>query len=376
MRSLAKRYSSIDIMRTLAIAYMVIYHYVELLADPNKITITGNIGVAVWSWTYHIGGFAAPFFLFLVGVSFYISTFRRVQKGFSNRVIFIRNLKRGIIIMTIGYLVNLYIWGLEYFYSSDILPFIGFSLIILSFIDYYVKKRRLKDFYIIFAGLIMVVVILFTAELLRLFFGYPEIMSDGYSLPAPKTFLSGLTAILFKGYFSIFPWFIFVISGYITGKIITDFKIQANKGIFYFYITFFSIQLPIGWVLLSSGADNTFFPATLTCCIIRLGTSIITFFILYYIFDIKLNNSFRTIKNFCERISIFSLSIYIIHFALLSWSIMWIKKVCFRDYYNSLNFEFALLISLLFLSCVSIFTYYWKKKDSILSLEWGVSKLI
>ncbi|MEK6607786.1 MAG: heparan-alpha-glucosaminide N-acetyltransferase domain-containing protein [Myxococcota bacterium] len=115
----------IDWLRGLAVVFMVEIHtYDAWLADAARAPVR-----PAWWWAMHLGGFAAPLFLFLAGlmVGFRPSAPRAVAL-------------RGLQVIGYGYLFRLVLiacegfkpWSLPTLYKVDILQQIGFSMILAA----------------------------------------------------------------------------------------------------------------------------------------------------------------------------------------------------------------------------------------------------
>ena len=81
LKSDYKRLLSIDIMRAIAIVFMIGTHFTELLADERRDSAMGNFGELIWIIIDILGSIAAPFFLFLVGISLIISVSKKTCKS-------------------------------------------------------------------------------------------------------------------------------------------------------------------------------------------------------------------------------------------------------------------------------------------------------
>lgn len=93
-----KRINAIDILRALAITGMVQVHFTYNLSGYYDSDTVLHVMSDL------IGSFPAPFFAFLVGMSFFISISRKERAGVDQDQIFDRNLRRGCSIFFFGLL--------------------------------------------------------------------------------------------------------------------------------------------------------------------------------------------------------------------------------------------------------------------------------
>jgi len=203
-----KRFVEIDLLRTVAIVMMVVYHTGYDLAffhnfdfDP----LSGNWKLLARS--------TATLFLLLVGISFVISwerlpaEARKTQAGTRIRGIrtaaaFCKYLKRGLTILAFGLLITIvtYFWDPDTYIRFGILHMIGVSVILLPFF------RRLREWNVLIATLIIMLGInirnfsLFT-------FPFSLLLPFGITPPNFTTL----------DYYPLLPWFGVVLIGLALG---------------------------------------------------------------------------------------------------------------------------------------------------------------
>jgi len=183
-----RRLFSIDIMRATAILLMVQVHFVGNLSPREHATRL------LYDISTFLGGFAAPIFTFLVGLSLWlwldkqqtIDTKDSTMRGFV--------IKRGILIVIFGLLFAVIIWMPEEIFNWDILPMIGISTMIL----YALRKVPVKYL------LALVLLILILAPPLRELTDYTSHWHlDEYSYDFElRDILLGVTL---HGYFPLLP---------------------------------------------------------------------------------------------------------------------------------------------------------------------------
>jgi len=98
--SLEKRYNSIDILRAVAIICMVI---VRTFKFWSRLGFTLERSIA-----FSIGALAAPFFLIISGISFFILLTKKIYENRLKNEIFILVLKRAIFIFIVSTLFQLF----------------------------------------------------------------------------------------------------------------------------------------------------------------------------------------------------------------------------------------------------------------------------
>lgn len=121
-----KRFWEIDFLRGLAIIMMIVFH---LLCDLNYF---GGYGFTLHTgfWLYFARS-AATIFILLVGISLTLS-FSRAKKTQRVRKLYLKYLKRGLMIFSCGLIVTLVTWIFlkQGFVMFGILHFIGLSIIL------------------------------------------------------------------------------------------------------------------------------------------------------------------------------------------------------------------------------------------------------
>ena len=201
-----RRLPSIDILRTLAIVSMVQIHFIGYLS-----------GYRPWPrWLPYAlcgvpGVLAAPLFSFLLGVSLVISLERQRSRGRTERAIAARTLKRAALIFFGGFLYQFAIWGRESIFDWDILTLLGASLVLL------VLLRRTSPITLWSLGLLVIVV----SPWLRRWSDYADdwVYYLGRMEYEPdRTLTAAVTGFFVNGYFPIFPWLAFPLTGFAFGK--------------------------------------------------------------------------------------------------------------------------------------------------------------
>src|SRR6476620_5610607 len=130
------RYSSIDILRTIAIQVMVFVHFSENLSG----------------YTPPITGLGAPLFAILSGVSYFLWVRGQQARGRSEEEISKVSIRRGLFVFGVGIAFNVLIWMPEGTFNWDVLTLIGSALLILNLV------RNLPVPMIIFSAVLVLLV--------------------------------------------------------------------------------------------------------------------------------------------------------------------------------------------------------------------------
>ena len=183
------RYSSIDILRTLAIFVMVLVHF------------GGNLS----GYTSPFTGFGAPLFAFLSGVSYFLWVQGQAARGTSEEDISKVSVRRGLFVFGVGFAFNIFVWLPEDTFNWDVLTFVGTALLMLN------GFRRIPLPITVLAAAIALLV----SPILRGLADYGAYWQSGY-FECDLTLSDVLIGFLCTGYFPIFPWIAFSLTGYAT----------------------------------------------------------------------------------------------------------------------------------------------------------------
>lgn len=226
----------IDLMRAFAVFQMVQGHTIDtLLADDFRT----NESIIYYIWHF-MRGMTAPIFMLTAGTVF-TYLFRLVQKPFKDNPRVIKGIKRGLLLIFLGYMLRYPTWNLfdfsnvsEYswriFFAVDVLQLIGFGLLALLLLLYLSEKIMINS-YTFFAGASLVIFlvspIFFKIDWIKFL---PQVFA-GY-------FYTGTGSL-----FPFFPWAGYVIAGGVLGAYL------ANNPMV-FKSTRFSVRLLIAGVTL------------------------------------------------------------------------------------------------------------------------------
>lgn len=194
-----KRFWEIDVLRGLAIVMMISYHF---LFDLNYF--------GVWSlnissgWLWFLARATATTFIFLVGVSLYLSRSRAdlIVENKDKKSLFSKYFKRGVKIFSLGLIITLITWLFipQDFIIFGVLHFIGIAIIL----EYpFLNKKYLN----LFLGIIFIIAGLY---LVQFTVTYPWLIWLGLR---PEGFIT-------VDYFPLLPWLGVVSLGLFTGRIL------------------------------------------------------------------------------------------------------------------------------------------------------------
>lgn len=183
------RYPSIDVLRTFAIFVMVFVHFAE--------NLSGTL--------LPIAGLGAPMFLFVSGVSYQLWVTGQVARGRSNLEISKASIRRGLFVIGVGFLFNIFVWLPEDTFIWDVLTFIGTALLILNIV------RNLPPG----VPVLMAAVAILLSPVMQKLADYPAYWVNRY-YEYDFTLSDLLTGFLVAGYFPLLPWIAYSLVGYVT----------------------------------------------------------------------------------------------------------------------------------------------------------------
>jgi uncharacterized membrane protein len=355
------RYASIDVLRTAAIALMVLVHFME------------NLGGALWK----PAGFGAPLFAFLVGVSFRIWAQSQEKKGRAEADITRVGVRRGLFLFGLGLVFNFFVWLPADLFDWDVLTMIGTALVVLAL------ARQLPSGLLVL-GCWMIFVL---APFLRLEADYDSYWVDRYP-DLDKTLPDILIGYLCTGYFPLFPWLLFPISGYVAGKVVFPdpadrVESEAPPSV--------RPLLVIGWCLVAASAllriVRPYLPAPLTTIVKGwtmfpaspeyvtgvLGMALLLFGGLHVRLDRQQGLArFPGFLGMTRTMSQFSLSMYLLHHVLHIWP-LWVYGSLYGAYTTefwrqAMPTEWAVALTPVCL-VVCYFLFRWMARRNLPSVE-------
>jgi uncharacterized membrane protein len=313
------RYSSIDILRTLAIQVMVFVHFSENLAG----------------FTPPITGLGAPLFAILSGVSYFLWVRGQQARGRSDEEISKVSIRRGLFVFGVGIAFNVLVWLPEGTFNWDVLTLIGSALLVLNLV------RNLPAAILIFIAAIVLLV----SPALRIEADYPAFWENRY-FEYDFTLSDVLSGYFVTGYFPIFPWLTFSLTGFATASLLfadADPEQEAGSdrprqfprtmllsggalfgtGLVAYFIRPYLPDV-IGQYFLGGW---TMFPTTIEYALGMIGIDLILLGLLHYYVDLNPNVPERgpwldVVKTFSQ----YSLTIYVLHHVVHIWP-LWLYAV-------------------------------------------------
>ena len=231
----------IDLMRAFAVIQMVQGHTIDaLLADQYRV-----IDNPIYSLWVFMRGMTAPIFMFTAGTVF-TYLFRLVNKPFFQNARTIKGIKRGLLLIFLGYLLRYptntvfdfsqvtdYSWNT--FLAVDVLQLIGLSLFALLFLLYISEKLKLND-YIVFSSAAILIIIV-----------SPLFFYINWNNFLPQ-FLAGYFYTGTGSLFPFFPWSAYVIAGGVLGSYLA-------KHPMVFKTSRFSLTLAISGIIIIAASE-------------------------------------------------------------------------------------------------------------------------
>lgn len=187
------RLLSIDILRTFAVCLMILVHFTENLSG--------------YDWI--LGGFGAPLFTFLSGVSYRLWLTRQEAQGVSDDTISKRTIRRGLFLFGLGIAFNILVWLPEDTFNWDVLTLIGTGYLLLDW------ARRVP----LVLPLFVAVLVFALSPYLRVLADTPAYWTQG-RFECDLTLRDVLLGYLVNGYFPLFPWILYPLVGYVVGSVL------------------------------------------------------------------------------------------------------------------------------------------------------------
>lgn len=386
------RYNSIDVQRTLAIFLMIVCHAGIWLS-----TSTPQLGFYFLADNV-LGDFAAAMFLFLVGVSQAVSLEKR--KLFSNIawIDFKYVLYRALIIFFLSFLLSFLVYGIPGIFEWNILSIIGLSLIVI----FLLRKFSSKILFLIALFIVLTAPYLRDTNIFLSHWGGGFEWNDyliQYNIKLvvePKaayiptfSFINIIRGFCWMGMFPIFPWLVVPVIGFAVGK----FFIQPNSKLFLpnklIVIGGFFILIAFIMALASpKDLDSTkilknyitpfcFYPNTTSMLFLQLGITTFIFGILSKTVD-TLSTSHYLLLRYCNLISRYSLTLYVLHFLIIFWPLRivgYLHGNVHKYFGNSFLTSTAILIGLGIFLMLSLLVKLWDKNQGRYSIEWLLNRV-
>jgi uncharacterized protein len=375
------RYVSIDIMRALAIIFMVVCHAVIYLSSPNSGPWVHFLGNHV------VGDFAAPFFAFLLGVSQAVSMSKK-STSMNNQTMIKKALTRGGIVVLVGLLFGILAWGPEGLWAWDILPLLGVSLILVACL-----KNCSQSTILLICAFVVIM-----APYGREVFDYqdswggqhadvlgisgllPDFIADPVDDYSPQpTVYDRMQGFFFEGEFPLFPWLCFPLIGFLIGKSIGRHRkrllimgsLLSAFGLICAYVSSFFSGYELNDLLIT---PLSFYPNTTSMIFLQLGLCFMVFSLVQHFDQAKNISGYHLVMaNVCSLLSKYSLTIYVMHHFILLWP-LWVLGYLHGDvqmyYANASSALFGFVIGGVLLVFLYKIFLIWDKRSGKYSFEW------
>lgn len=256
-----KRYPSIDMLRGIAIFTMLMANSAaESLVTPHSYLIR------------IYGSFAAPIFIFLAGFMVAIGSRKHNTPYF---------FRRGIEILVVAALIDIFIWG--------IIPFTTFDVLYLTGIGIPVAALLMKTKFPV--QLICVVGMILLGPILQMMFNYnAEVhefsISEFSSSQLPSGVLWWFKSLLMDGWFPVFPWMGILVAGAMVAK---HGAVLIDKAKLFFAIGVVLFLAGITWLYFHpaiaerEGYSELFYPPGAAYLIAATGALLMSIVLLRYL---------------------------------------------------------------------------------------------
>ncbi len=365
-----KRLHSIDIMRSLALLFMVLVHFVE------NMTYWEEQQGRVYDLVAWVGIMSAPMFTFLVGASFLLSARKR-----SAQTLIAYTARRGLAIFIFGFGHMLINWGAEALFNWDILTFIGSALFVLLLVRRWPKE----------AVLALMALVWLASPFLRDWTNYNAHWDFAtseyyYALTFSDIFLGWLL----HGTFPIFPWIVFPLGGYLAGGWLFQHDPQAARRGARWLLGGGLGLAALGWwgegfLGPVYGGEFTFYPAAPTYLLWMLGVDAVLLALFWLLLDAPAAAWRRWWQGswphrVTERFSRYSLSLYILHHSVHLWPLYAAGWLLTGDrwffYSDAMPLAASLGFVAAFLLAVWLLLDGWEANEGRYSLEWLLARLV
>ena len=352
------RYSSIDVLRMVAIFVMVIVHFLENLS-----------GIRNWS----PDGFGAPLFTFLTGMSYRLWLSGQDARQTSDSQISKITVRRGLFLFGLGFVFNFFVWLPEDIFIWDVLTFIGVALMTLNVVRSFPAPLLITSILLSFA----------VSPVLQKLADYPAYWTEGY-FSYDQTLSDVLLGFLVTGYFPIFPWIGFPITGFLVASAIfhrDGRPLPSTAPLIIAGLTLLTVSattVVTGWyvpTLLTTAMFKgwSMFPASLEYISGTLGMTILLFTCCHLVIDRSEHRSRgQGVLQVASTFSRHSLSIYLLHHVVHIWPLwiygLWMNKE--TTYYWGKAFSYATSLSLALLFIVSCYFFLrWIDRNRLPTME-------
>ena len=254
------RLCSVDVLRGVALVFMVVNHFGDCLVGGGWQSPTGI-------FVRGVGIFPAALFYMVAGISVVLVDHRLRRRGEGRLAVWRRLLPRAFLIVVMGYLFNVVVFGWGELLSWSVLQLIGLSLIVCQLSLELPWQGRVA----------LAAIFVAAAPPLRLLLGYEAVWGVGEALhyQPPQSMAEHLAAIVATGKMPIFPWMACPLVGALIGEAVVAkpprprllAKASAGSGA--------SLLLLIPPLMVWTGDTVTQFPLTTGFILLAMGTALL-----------------------------------------------------------------------------------------------------
>ncbi len=304
------RIKSVDLVRTTAIAIMVVVHFVENLS-----------GVVPT-----ISGFGAPLFTFLSGLSYRLWLDGQVERGASDERIRVRTVRRGLFLVGAGLLFNVLVWMPQDVFNWDVLTFIGFGYLMLEW------ARGVSLTACAWACAVLFAI----SPAARVAVDYAAFWSAGYFEHDP-TLSDVLSGMVVSAYFPLLPWLCYPLLGFIVGSVLFANGAQSRRiswcaklGAALLATSLAALALEALWPDLRAGFVGrwlggwTNYPATPEFVTGTLGVTLLFFAAAWLWLDSPRAEARPRLSVWIGRYSRHAFTLYVLHHVVHLWPLWWL----------------------------------------------------
>lgn len=300
----------IDLMRAFAVFQMVQGHTINTLLAENF----RNPDDIIYSTWLFMRGMTAPIFMFTAGIVF-TYLFRLVKKPFSKNHRVKKGIKRGLLLIFLGYLLRYPTWtiydfsrvsdiSMGVFLAVDVLQLIGFGLLALLALLYLSEKFDLNEY------------ITFSVAALLIFLVSPIFFKIDWNSFLPRA-IAGYFYTGTDSLFPFFPWAGYVIAGAVLGAYLAKHPLVFKSSIFSLWLTLVGLAF-----IIVSTVINYISSLNGNAAVVNSATTHLVFFRVGFVLLLNALVSFISLKaNSIPKIIILfgrnTLLIYFIHLVIL-----------------------------------------------------------
>lgn len=344
------RIASVDVLRGVALVFMIINHF-------GQTFVGGGYHSPIAMSILFFGIIPAPLFYIVAGIGVVLANSRFQQKGDSTKAIWTWVLSRGFLIMGLGYLFSVVMFGTIWVLDWSILQLIGLSLIIAQLTLSLPKRYR------VFLPILIIVL----APFLRIWFNYDAIVGtvSNIQYAPPQTWLDHLSAIIATGKAPLFPWLACPIIGTIIGESIVESPSNPRRLVYDTLVigSLFCLAVLPFFLL---GDPVTQYPLTNGFFLLSSGMALLA--VASVILTVDVWKWWNPISRFFEMNGQVALISYIAHhlYGIVLFGVI-------LGFYRSIGVLGWILITISYFGLSLLFAYFWLPFRSKRSVYWDIA---